>query len=215
MFKWNRKNQKGFLNVSEMVVVGAIAVTIMVIAWPGIQNARQSARVTHMAHILFRIQTLMNDINREQNPNEYPPDEIVATSLPTWAAPTNLQDVNELLEILRQYCRTFQAIDFTPDALFTCTYTRTSGNGGGTTPPGDVPPGGVDPHGDGGIVTGGNTGPSFQLQLIRENDLSYCVSKINTGYKQNAQPPSNLIANECVDFDVCGVNATEVRYVHP
>ncbi len=118
-------NRKGMFTINEMMIVGVVAVTIMVIAWPGIQNAIQNSRMQHMSHILFRIQALMNDMYQEQNPNEYPADAVFPNNFVTWVAPTNLQDAQELMEILNSYCKTFQGVNFNLETgQFICTYQK-------------------------------------------------------------------------------------------
>lgn len=193
-------NKKGIFSTSEMMVSSVIVGSFLIAAYFALQYGKQHSVDTNMNHTLYRIQTIINDVYFEQNPNEYPADNLFPNQFIQWVTPTNLQDAQELMDILNNYCRTFQGVNFNvARGQFTCTYRRLY-NPNPETPP-ETPPGGGHPP-PAGIPIYTTTNPNFEMKFvnIQINETSYCLTKVILAKKKNYSQ-SQVTEEGCVGFE--------------
>ena len=117
-----RNGKKGFTLVEIMVVVALIGL-IAVIAIPNYMRSRQNSARASFQQTLTQIAEKMEAIFWGQNPNEYPPLSAFPDTMRQWATPTNLGNIEDLLELLKKFCeqRGITQIPYSP------------GNNAGTT----------------------------------------------------------------------------------
>lgn len=115
------KNRKG-LTVAEVCIVVAILAVLIIAAWTFYHRAQSNADTSAMEMITAIINGLVKDIYLDQNPNQFPPTEVMPLGLQGWASPASLVSVEELLELLNRYCRSVNDILLNPEAKFLCRY---------------------------------------------------------------------------------------------
>ncbi|PIQ86456.1 MAG: hypothetical protein COV74_04585 [Candidatus Omnitrophica bacterium CG11_big_fil_rev_8_21_14_0_20_45_26] len=96
--------QRGWTAI-DLVATAAVASLVAVLSLPMYQQVRISSDLQALAISMNQIHKIMQDIYMDQNPNEYPPTNLWPDRLEDWAAPANLQNVQELIDVLRQLCR--------------------------------------------------------------------------------------------------------------
>lgn len=208
-------NKKGIYNITSMLVTSSIVASIIVVGWKAYESGFSNASSSHQSQVFIYLQSLMNEIYQEENPNAWPPESVVPEQIETWVMPTNLQNAGELEDLLRQYCRTFDGKpDFLGNGNFTCKYTLIvggstnvppsddSGGGGGGSNGGG---GGSGGSGHGGVPASDSNGGSesidgsieddYEVKIDSTND-SYCINKRFVKYKKRTQ---NNTSTDCDD----------------
>ena len=148
MHNKKKKNNKGF-SLTDVLIVTAIIAGAAAVSFPIYNRVRLNARAEELQQILTRVQADLKNIYLEQNPNEYPPVNIFPNGLTTWATPTNLQTIQDLVDLVNHYCANYGQHSTAP---FQCSYTL-----------------------PGAAIIGGTTPPEFNLTFTSPG-LSACVS---------------------------------------
>jgi len=99
-----KKNKIGGVTLVEIMIVIAVIGIVAVFAIPNYLRSRQTASTASLEETARQIAQKMEMIFWGQNPNEYPPQSAMPNSLTTWAAPTNLGNIQDLLDLLKKLC---------------------------------------------------------------------------------------------------------------
>ncbi len=98
------KQKKLGVTLVEIMIVVAIIGIVAAFAIPNYLRSRQTADTASLEQTARQIAQKMEQIFWGQNPNEYPPELSMPSGLVTWAAPTNLGNIQDLLELLKKIC---------------------------------------------------------------------------------------------------------------
>lgn len=104
MMNANKAKIKG-MTLVEILITIAIIGLLALIAIPNYMRNRAIADKASMEQTMRQVAQKMEQIFWGQNPNEYPPPSAMANGLVTWAAPTNLGNINDLTELLKKLCQ--------------------------------------------------------------------------------------------------------------
>lgn len=98
------KNTFGVTVVEILIVIAVIGI-VAVFAIPNYMRQRETANAATMEALARQLAQKMEQIFWGQEPNGYPPQSAMADGLVTWATPTNLANIQDLLKLLEEICK--------------------------------------------------------------------------------------------------------------
>ena len=102
------KNVKGY-SLNQMLLTVAVVGILVAISLPQYQRFRLQVLGEKGIQAAATAKQLINSIYLDKNPNQYPPaSQMSGNNLSQWVAPTNLQDVQDLIELLDSSCHTLR-----------------------------------------------------------------------------------------------------------
>ncbi len=112
-----KTSKKYGLTLVEIVIVVALIALVSMIAIPNFMRNHQTANSQSFAQTIKQIAQKLELIFWGQNPNEYPPVSAFTNGLQTWAAPTNLGNIEDLERLLQKACEEILKQNFSAASL--------------------------------------------------------------------------------------------------
>lgn len=182
-----RQSRRGAFSLSEILISSVIVIALAAIVIPTVRQSLRNSKLDELQYLVVTIQGLMRDIYREENPSKYPPLDVMPEGMIEWAAPTNLQNVQDLMDLLARYCKLWNELELNPNGSYRCAYAVFNPTGAGGETGGEPTPPPEDPDGEGAVIGEGEvTSISPWYRIVLTNDYATgCASETGSAAQSN------------------------------
>ena len=119
------KKTKG-LSATDVIITVSVIGMLALLSMPMYSRIHADAKLKEIIAITVRINQIFKEMYIEQS--DFPPESGFPGNVPSWATPTNLQSVNELLDLIERYCGYINGVVYTDGkpSRYACHYKRIS-----------------------------------------------------------------------------------------